>query len=320
MSNNTYIVQLNYASLQINRYVSIGLLLFGAIGNVLSCLVFIQRTLRGNPCVMYFLVASIANLISLVAGIPPRMLSSWNILSDNTETNPAFCKSRLMVLFTSRNIAAWLLVFATIDRYLISSRSANIRRMSNLKQAYHWIIMVCLVSVILWSECLYCFDANLIGTPLKCYAKSDACRIVNDLAQALVTTIIPSIFMLIFGLCTIANIHRIQQVQPATASIAPVSTAGRRKPDHHLTRMLFAQVMLLTIFNIPQAIQKFYLTSTFYQPKPANQKALENLIFAIVLLFTYVPNCMPFYLYILTSHSFRSTFYQLHRKIMHCSG
>ena len=318
MSNSTYIAQLNFASLQINRYVPIGLLLFGIIGNSLSCLVFLQRSRRSNPCVMYFLVASIANLISLIDGIPSRMLSSWNILPDLTDTHSSLCKCRIVVLFISRNIASWLLVFATIDRYLISSSSATIRQKSNIKQAYKWIGLVCLGSTIIWAEGIYCFDANLIGTPVKCYAKSDACRVINDLAQALVTTVIPSTIMMIIGLYTIKNIQQTQRVGPSTAS----HTVGesRRKTDHNLTRMLFAQVILLTIFNMPQAIQKFYLTATFYYVKPANQRAVETLIFSIVLLMTYVANCMPFYLYILTSQSFRTMLYQLNRNTIRCAN
>ncbi len=306
------IAQLNYASLQINRYFAAILLLFGIVGNLLCCLVFLQRTLRTNPCVIYLLIASISNMISLISGIPPRLLSNWNVLPDHTETVPILCKSRLIVLLTSRNIASWLLVSATIDRYLISSSNANIRRMSNMKQAYRWIAIICFISLVVWSESIYCFDANLIGTPLKCYAKSDVCRIINDLAQSLVTTIIPSSCMLIFGLRTVANIRRIQRIRPITMiSNNPIR---RRKTDHNLTKMLFIQVIFLTIFNIPQAVQKFYLTATFYQSKSSNQIAIENFVFNIVLLFTYIPNCIPFFLYILTSHSFRTTFYQLNRR------
>jgi len=182
--------------------------------------------------------------------------------------------------------------------------------MSNIKQAYRWIITICIISLIIWAESLYCFDANVIGTPIKCYAKSDVCRVINDLAQSLITTLIPSTLMMIFGLFTIANIRQTRQIRPATITNNN-NAINRKKTDQNLTKILFVQVMLLTIFNIPQAIQKFYLTSTFYETKSSYRTALENLIFNIVLLLTYVPNCMPFYLYILTSNLFRTTFKQL---------
>ncbi|CAF1284505.1 unnamed protein product [Adineta steineri] len=303
------IAQLNYASLQVNRYLSVALLIFGVIGNLLSCLVFIRRALRSNPCVMYFLIASIANIISLISGIPPRMLSNWNIYPDQTETISALCKSRIFVLLTARNIASWLLVFAAFDRYLVSSRNANIRRMSNTKQGRYWIIAVCIISLSFWAESLYCFDANVIGTPIKCYAKSESCRIYNDLAQSFVTTLIPSSIMFILGLFTINNIRQTRQVRPSTIGGIPI---GRKsKTDSSLTKMLLLQIILLTVFNLPQAIQKFYLTYTFYHVKPAFQVALENFLFSIVLLLTYIPNCISFYLYILAGDLFRTTLFQI---------
>jgi hypothetical protein len=311
MSTADIIAQINNASLQIGRYLSVVLLLFGTIGNLLCCLVLIQRTLRTSPCVMYFLIASISNIISLIAGVPPRMLSNWNILTDLTNTISILCKCRIIVLLVSRNISSWLLVFATIDRYLLSSLNAGMRQMSNMKQAFRWIMIICISSLAFWAESAYCFDANVIGAPIKCYAKSAGCRIFNDLAQSFVTTIIPSSVMLAVGLCTIANIRRARRIRPTTNNNTNATTA--RRTDSSLTRMLLVQVILLTIFNIPQAIQKFYLTYTFYETKSSMQTAIENLIFNIALLLTYVPNCIPFYIYILTSDTFRGTFIQLIR-------
>lgn len=299
---STTTAQIYLASAQVNRYVSVVFLLSGLIGNTLCCIVFFERTLRSNPCVMYFLGASIFNIIALISGIPPRMLSNWNILPDLTETTSLLCKSRLVALFTTRNIASWLLACATIDRYLVSSPNVHIRLLSQQRKALGWIAIVCILSVLFWTETWYCFDANLVGTPIKCYAKSTSCRIFNDLAQSFVTTIIPSIVMLVFGLCMIRNIRRSHRVQPSIATIGPVR---RQKSDSALTKMLFLQVILLTVFNLPQAVQKFYLTYTFDQPKSPMQSAIESFVFNIVLLCTYVPNCIPFFLYILTGNLFR---------------
>lgn len=315
MSTNMF-AHLSNISIQINRYLSVTLLLFGTIGNVLNCLVFSRRTLRSNPCVIYFLIASIANLISIISGLPPRMLRDWKILSDLTETISILCKTRLFILFTTRNIASWLLVCATIDRYLVSSTKTHLRRMSNIKQAVHWIIFVCIISFLYWSETFYCFDSNLQNSPLKCYAKSNTCRIINDLSQAFITTIIPSLIMLIFGLNTITNIHRSHLINPVIISKNNTTPIKHRKKDTNLTRMLFLQVILLTIFNIPQAIQKFYITNTFYQTKSPTQRALERFLFNIGVLLTYIPHCLPFYIYTFTGRLFRKTLFQLFQIII----
>jgi len=314
--STTTISQLINASIQINRYLSVILFLFGTIGNILNCLVFSQRKLRSNPCVIYFLIASVSNLISIISGLSPRMFKDWKIIFDLTETISILCKFRLFILFTTRNIASWLLVCATIDRYFISSTKIHLRRMSNIKQATHCIIFVCILSLIFWSETIYCFDANLLNTPQKCYAKSNTCRILNDLFQALIITIIPSLIMLIFGLSTITNIHRSQLKNPVMIGKNNIIVRKSRKTDTNLTRMLLLQILLLTIFNIPQAIQKFYVTNTFYQSKSLAEKTFERFLFSIVALLTYIPSCLPFYIYTFTGRIFRKTLFQLFRNMI----
>jgi hypothetical protein len=314
--STTIIAQLSNASIQINRYLSVTLFIFGTIGNVLNCLVFSQKKFRSNPCVIYFLIASISNLISIISGLSSRMLRDWKIYSDLTETISILCKFRLLILFTTRNIASWLLVCATIDRYLVSSTKIHLRRMSNIKQANRWIILVCIISFIFWSETIYCFDSNLQNTPLKCYAKSNICRIFNDLSQSLITTIIPSLIMLIFGLNTITNIHRSQLMNPVIIGKNMNTFTRNRKTDTSLTRMLFLQIILLTIFNIPQAIQKFYITNTFYQSKSLTQKAFERFLFNIGVLLTYIPHCLPFYIYTFTGRVFRITLFQIFQSMI----
>ncbi|CAF1650873.1 unnamed protein product, partial [Rotaria magnacalcarata] len=87
---------------------------------------------------------------------------------------------------------------------------------------------------------------------------------------------------------------------------------GRNKRDEKsLTLMLFAQIILLTIFTLSQAGQKFYLTYSFYQPKTSSQGALESLIFNFVLLLTYGLNCIAFYLFTITGTIFRATLFKL---------
>ncbi|CAF2889789.1 unnamed protein product [Rotaria sp. Silwood2] len=175
-----------------------------------------------------------------------------------------------------RTIASWLIAMASVDRYLISCWNANRRRMSNLKNAYYCITIIVILSFLVWAETAYCFDAPLVGTPQKCYAKSTPCRIFNDLAQSFITTIIPSSIMLVFGLFTIRNVLQSQQVQPVTMATLTNTTGGNRRNERSLTVMLIAQVILLTIFSLPLAGQKFYLTYTFYQPKTPTQRAIGS--------------------------------------------
>ncbi|CAF1187902.1 unnamed protein product [Adineta steineri] len=315
MSNNNetmaYITKLQSISEQITFSMSLIILLSGIIGNLLNCLVFAQRSLRTKPCVVYFFVASILNLIAIFSGVTPRAFQSFFSIPDPTLTVSVLCKLQLFVLFSVRTISSWLIALASIDRYLISSPDVVLRRMSNLKNTYFSILIVSIISFLFWSEVGYCFDANLIGTPQKCYAKSDACRIFNDLAQSFNTTIIPSTIMLVVGLFTIRNVRISQQIGVLPIAIVNQNTRITRRNEQSLTIMLIAQVILLTIFTLPQAGQKFYLTYSFYQTKTSSQRALESLLFNFVLLFSFISSCMPFYIYTITGTLFRKTLFKL---------
>jgi hypothetical protein len=136
MSTDIIVVQLGIITNQINRYAPIFLLLFAIIRNLLNCLVLTQRTLRTNPCSVYFLAANLLNLISFVTAFTPRTINGWNTGIDLSETVSALCQLVVFVIFTSRSMFAWFSTLASVDRYLVLSANNHRRQMSNIKNTY----------------------------------------------------------------------------------------------------------------------------------------------------------------------------------------
>lgn len=311
----TLILNINNISKQIYRYVPIFLFLFGIIGNLMSILVFIQRTLRTNPCAMYFLAASLSNLTYLLTLLSP-MLDAWDETFNLINTVSGLCKFTMFIILTARTLALWFIVLAAIDRYLVSSTNNNRRQLSSLKQSYLNITIVCIIAILMWIESIYCFDANLIGTPLKCYTTSQACKLYNDLTLALITITIPIILMLIFGLLTTVNIRQSNRRINPTVITVVTSNSTSRRTEQVLTRMLFTQVFLITILNLPHAVFIIYLTITFDQPRTPVQGTIGGFIFNILLLLPFVSSCTSFLLYTLTGKIFRETLVQLIKKMI----
>ncbi|CAF5121909.1 unnamed protein product, partial [Rotaria sp. Silwood1] len=75
----------------------------------------------------------------------------------------------------------WFFVLGTIDRWLSSSVQINRRQLSTLKNARQATVVVVIVSMIVYGELLYCYEANLIDAPFKCYAKTHACQKLADM-------------------------------------------------------------------------------------------------------------------------------------------
>ncbi|CAF3571759.1 unnamed protein product [Rotaria sp. Silwood1] len=312
-SDASLISALNNASTQLNRYFGIFIFVFGVAGNTLNTGVLSRRTLRSNPCAWLFLASSIANNIAILAGITSRPLSTWS--ADLTNTNQFLCKFRAFLLFNGITIGSWLIMLATVDRWLSSNINASQRQKSTLKNAQLGTILVVIVSSIIEAQQLYCFEANLTNTPLKCYTRSVWCGIVSDLFFALVSILAPLILMIIFGLMTIANIHKSNfRLQPASRTAdghSSYSTATgnitqalqRRKTDRHLLIMLLVQISLIFLFTCPLATHKLYTTITRSVFKSPLDRTIENFIFNLFLLLFYVSCGIPFYIYTLTGGS-----------------
>ena len=315
MSSNSIAVELGIVSGQINRYYGIILFVTGIIGNLINCIVFTRRTLRSTPCCIYFLVASLMDFIVILLFILPRTLLAWKAEYDLAQTNSIICKSTLFLVFSARAASVWLIAFATVDRYLVSSTNNNRRQMSNLKNTYICITLICICTTIAWSELLYCYDANVVGTPQQCYPKSDICRIYNNFNQVLTIVLFPTILMCIFGIATIRNIHSNRRIIPINQNIENNHARNRRR-ENSLTKMLISQVVIYILCGLPFATMAFYISFTYHYQKSIIQSAIESFIFNILLFSAYAPNCISFFLFTLTGSIFREVSIDITKKIL----
>jgi hypothetical protein len=240
----------------------------------------------------------------------PRILSGWNI--DLTDTNQYHCKLRAFIMFTSRTIAFWLIMFATVDRWILSLNDAQRRKRSKLRNAHRSTLIIITISILLYLHMFYCYEPNLVDTPLKCYGKTAYCRLLTDITYACFTILLPLTLMIIFGLTTISNIrdtrscvsiHSITTVQHSGNLVSILMKEQKqrwKKLDRYLRRMLLLQVILLICFTLPQTMHKLYSTLTFSKEKSELQLAIDRFIYNFDLLLPYLASGMPFYVYTLT--------------------
>ena len=302
----SFILHLNDITQKTYRYAPIFLLMFGIIGNLLSCLVFSQRVLRTNPCAIYFLAVSISNLVFLPTQLS-TILGSWDQSLNLTNNISGLCKLMMFIILTTRTLILWFLVLATIDRYLISSSNINRRRMSSLKQSHRCIVITCVAAILIWAESTFCFDANRIEMPVQCYTTSDQCHLYNSIALSLIAIAIPSILMFIFGLLTIINIRQSRRnIGPNTMTVTVTVMPGKiRRNEHNLTQMLLTQVFLIIILNFPYAMFILYLTITDFQQKTVVQEVVNGFIFNTLILLPFIFSSISFLFYTLVGKVFR---------------
>ena len=305
----------------LNLSFGVFLWLVGVIGNTLNTLVLSQRSLRSNSCAWLFLISSIFNLISILFGLTSRILSSW--LLDITDSIQLLCQLRVFVLLDSRTIASWLLMLATLDRWLLSCRNARFRHKSKLRNAQRGTIAVILLSSLVYSPVFYCYRANLTDAPMRCYGGTIRCRILADQTYIFLTILVPLILIMLFGFLTMSNLRRIHS-RIRTPLITPFRRLGlnrhlRRRLktiDRHLLMMLLVQISFLSILTLPQAVQMIYMTITSGLVKSPLRTTIESSILDFTVLLTYLASGMPFYIYTLSGgYIFRQTLSDLLSRI-----
>jgi len=276
---------------------------------------------------MIFIGSSISGIITLLSGPTSRILSNWNI--DMSESISWICKSRSFFVNTFRSTTFWLLMLATIDRWIVSSTNARFRYLSSKKNIFQSIFLIIFLSIIIHSHIIYCYQANVEKSPLECFNKDKQCRLVSDLIFLIVTIVIPLISIVVFGWMTILNIRLSQtRIEPMTtvSSISHPSQSvehhrrrrQRRfeKTDNYLLIMLFIQVILFACLTLPVAIERLYSTLTLYEKKSPLRYAIESLIYQVGLLMTYIVTGMQFYLNTLSGgRVFRKALIDLLRSI-----
>ncbi|CAF2893584.1 unnamed protein product [Rotaria sp. Silwood2] len=310
-----------FATMQINRHVALFVLLFGTVGNLLNIWVLSEHSLSDNPCSTYLWWSSLSSAIFIWSGALTRVLQGYNLNWPNT--NQPVCKTRLFILTTCFSVAVWTLVGASSDRYLRSSALVKFRNFSTVQTARRILIIIITGSVLVFLEVFYCYEASVPNVPVACYPQSLPCRLYNDWMLILFTTVIPSCFMAVFGSLTIRNI-RTRVVQPVMHVEFRNNTANQnvrlRLNDRNINHMLLIQVLVVLLMNLPVTIHRLYASLTANFSKTALRVAIENLIYSLVVLFSFFSYSISFYLYILTGSIYRAALKRVGRRLLRRIG
>ncbi|CAF1271541.1 unnamed protein product [Adineta steineri] len=301
--------------MQINRYGPTFMIVFGTFSNILNICVLRERSLKKIPCTIYLCWSSISAVVFIWSGLLTRTLQGYNINWPNE--NQAPCKIRLYLLNISWAVAIWALVGANIDRFLCSHHSVIYRQLSTSQLAKRFLMGIFTFFAFVFIEIYYCVEAKVPNVPVACYGRNLPCRVINDWVYLGVDIILPSIIISIFGTLTIRN-ARLRIVRPITNLIHQITTTKNnivltRRNDRNLTHMLFIQVSFVFVLDLPFGIYRSYASLTANLSKSQYRVAVENLIYALIVLLVYFTHSTSFYIYTLTGKLYRATFERLRR-------
>ncbi|UJR17741.1 hypothetical protein I4U23_004639 [Adineta vaga] len=282
--NNIFLLFSRYLSI----YISIPIGILGLIGNIFNILIFTRPLLVRNPCSIYLLSSSIAHTGAIVFGVIARIFSEGFGI-DPASNNLVFCRFRYFILNCSLFLGIWFVVFASVDRYYVSSRNVHRRRLSNLKYAHYLIVFTIVICLISYSHALVLFTIEQLKSGPFCYAQVGIYRVFHDFFYFAIFSFTPPMIMIIVGFATFYNIHQ-SGVQIRSTTMHSTNPHQLRRKDRQLIKMLLAQLIATVTLITPFAIQKLYLTFRQNTIQSVDQSIIENFIAQILRLFINI-NC-----------------------------
>ncbi len=124
---------------------------------------------------------------------------------------------------------------------------------------------------------------------------------------------IPPILLGIFGYLSYRNMRQIKmRIQPIRNNTNHVNNLVRRR-DRELLIIVISEVFIyvLTTTFYPLILLEMLISRYIISNKSIQYSQIENFIFPISFLLLFVNNSMPFYIYLLSSKSFRHDFKEL---------
>jgi hypothetical protein len=277
------------------RYIMSTYFGMGLIGNSFNFMVFYKQTNHNpTPCSIYLLALSIFAIVYLVWSIFPLLYTLDHI--DLQIQSLTYCKMRLYGSHVLSLFMRFSVVFACADRYFITRTSARVRAWSSVQMARKLIVINCLV-----------WPTVALHVPVFMNIREGVCWMFDFYAffypiyQSILVGIIPPVLMSVFGFLTVRSLH---QRHAANTHV--------RQKDHDLMRMLIAEIMINIFTSIPFSAYLLYSAATFYVVgKSAIRVEIEAFVNFVSQFLIQLLGVAPFYLFIISSKSFRREFSQI---------
>ena len=216
----------------VNYYGPITILIIGIPGCLSSLITFTAPRLRHNSCAFYYLMATFFELICITYGlITTYALTLFGVRPSSADR--VYCKIHAYLIYSIPLIATYMVLLASIDRYLSSSLRVSLRNYSQVKIAYRASAVAILFGLVSCSHTLVSYDLRpTCKTIPGTYATVDSIWVVCWMG------VIPHVLMLVFGSLTIHNIRtskrRLHSEPPRSTQIVDQNQIRERKTNRQL--------------------------------------------------------------------------------------
>lgn len=280
---------------EIIRYSAMVYLGFGLTGNIFCCIMFTRASYRHAVSTVYLLSFATYSIVYLLWSFFPLLYSLYN--PDLQTVSVSYCKVRQYFGHVISLQMRYAIVFASVDRFLITRPNVRIRALSSVRTARILVCLTLVVSVLI-----------AVHMPIMMEIRNGACvmpgvyRLIYAIYQNIILSLAPPVLMTVFSLLTIHSLRRRQDI---------VQTRSKQR-DRHLARMVVGEVVINVLSSIPFSANLLYGAATYYATNKSPERLeIESFCTFISQLCLFSLGVTPFYLFILVSKAFRHEFANL---------
>jgi hypothetical protein len=279
-------------------------MILGNIGNTFIIILFHRN--RQNPCSIYLSSSALMNIIYLIMfGFVQIFPFAYN---DGTMRAIIVCKCYTYILIVLGQTAKTVLVFACIDRFLITNDRASFRAFSTPKKAKY---LICF-TIIFWFLISIHIPIMVTIANGRC-TRIGVYSIFYSIYSTITVGLIPSITLSVFGYLSYLHLRKIgRRIQPNGNDENDANNSIRRR-DRDLLVLVISEVIVyvMTTALYPSIVLETVISQYIIPHKSVLYLQTENFTLNIAGLLLFINSAAPFYTYCIASKSFRRDFQQL---------
>ncbi len=301
-SNSNYIYVLNDTIVFLYKYIVPVLFILGNLGNILSAMVFAKKTWRKNVCVFYL------NICLLIdsACINSYILGTMFILGFNIQihnSSAILCKLYYYVSSVFSTVLPGILISASVDRLLISSRNVDTRLYSSKRLAYLSVSICLIVWVIFNCHLLIRVNIQKISpSDLICFYDFSKIYIQFLGYASLIITFSYCLIMIILLKLAFKNVRRILAFPREQRK----QIRSMTKKDFQLLHCLFVQDIVYIVCNIFLNVYYVYAVARMDQNQTSLEATISDFLHKILNFLQFIPFCGSFFIFMVVSKVFRN--------------
>ncbi len=270
--------------------------LIGIVGNLFSSVLFSITKLNRTSCGVYFLFLALFDSLALIGGLHHCLTIGYHV----DVPNAIYCRARDFIFYASMDMASWMIVAISVDRYLKVKFPIKARIYATRKLA---IIISCIIIVVFIMKNVHLatvfigdFSENAAD---NCDPNPAYPTYVSFFNKVLPWIDLATFAVLPFTIVSICNALIIHDHYKRRVKVR------KRHLDRQLITLLLVSSISLIICNLPIAILAviYPYISTSYETNDTYDEVAFT--FDLLRLPSYVSLALNFYFYYYTSSLFR---------------